>query len=871
MKQLNLSRRGKIFISFLVVMLAVASGIGFFVYQTVRDLPDIGDVKSIIKNQTTYIYAKDGTLITRLFRENRTVVPISKISTTMQQAIISVEDQRFYDHRGVDYIRIVGALVRDIKDSDSLQGGSTITQQYVKNAYFSPEQTVQRKIREAFLATKLERNYSKREILEKYLNSIYFGNGAYGVEAASQTYFGIPAGKLNVEQSALLSGVIKGPTIYNPYKNPTAAIKRRNLVISLMEEQGYVTKTVADAAREHPLSLIPKQQQYTGIAPYYVEWIKAELDKIDFDETAIYSQGLKIYTTLDPKLQENAENAWKKYLPKSTDPDVAIVVIDPKTGAVKAMIGGKNFANQKMNLAAQGDGRQPGSSFKPIVFAAALMSGVSPDDGFNASSPQTIKLNGGKPWVVHNYSGESGAGIISLKKAMAKSVNVVFANLIDKVGAEKVVDVAHKLGIKTDIDANLAIALGGVNPGVKPIEMATVYATFANNGTYNEPYGVDKIEMPSGDVIYKQKSEPVQAVDKAVAYLVTESLKGVVQGGTGTRARIGRPAAGKTGTTQKYADAWFCGYTPDLAAAVWVGHKDGQTPMTNVHGIRVAGGTFPAQIWAALMKKAHSNIPKHDFENAPKGSLTYISLCSETNLRATEYCPHVTKHVFVKKYAPDIKKYCGLHKPIELPNFIGMTQEEAVKALENIRLTPNIVFVKSTEAEGLVVGQTPPVDTNVKEGATIILTVSGNEEQTSQNGEGITVPDVAGMTDAQATNSLEGSGFTVVGEYRLSDGKKDTVVGQRPPAGFISQPGSIVTIVINGDSDQVTMPNVKGLSEERAKELLESNGFEVIVNVDDNSANLEKYGAGSVSGQEPSPRVKADRGAEVVLYVTPTN
>lgn len=868
---MSLSRRSKVFVSFLFIMLAIASGVGIFVYQTLQDLPDIGDVKSVIKNQTTYIYASDGTLITRLFRENRTLVPISKISTTMQQAIISVEDQRFYDHRGVDYIRIVGALVRDVKNSKSLQGGSTITQQYVKNAYFSPEQTVQRKIREAFLATKLERNYSKREILEKYLNSIYFGNGAYGVEAASQTYFGVPAGKLNVEQSALLSGIIKGPSIYDPYKYPTAAIKRRNIVLNLMQEQGYITKDEGDVARVHPLSLIPKQQRYTGIAPYYVEWLKTELGKINFDETAIYSQGLKIYTTLDPKIQDDAENAWKKYLPKSTDPDVAIVVIDPKTGGVKAMVGGKNFATQKLNIATQGDGRQPGSSFKPIVMAAALMNGVSPDDGFNSSSPQRIKVDGGKDWTVNNYSGKSGGGTISLKKAMARSVNVVFANLIVDVGVDKVVDVAHKLGIKSDINPVPAIALGGIDPGVKPLEMASAYATFANYGKHNEPFGVARIEMPTGAVIYKHKSKSVQAIDKAVACLVTDSLEGVVRGGTGTRARIGRPVAGKTGTTQNYADAWFCGYTPDLAASVWVGHKSGRVPMTNVHGTRVAGGTFPARIWSALMKNAHKDIKKHDFENAPKGSLTYISLCNETNLLATRYCPHVTKHVFVKKYAPDIEKRCSLHKPIELPNLIGMTQEEAVEALKTKKLNSNIVYVESSESEGLVIGQTPPVDTKVKIGETIILTVSGTAEQASQNGEGIAVPDVTGMTDSQATNTLESSGFTVIGEYRLSDGEKDTVAGQRPPGGFISQPGSTVTIVINGDSEQITVPNVKGLAEGRAKELLESSGFAVSITADDNSANLDKYGAGAVSGQEPSPRVKADRGSQINIYVTPAN
>jgi beta-lactam-binding protein with PASTA domain len=293
--------------------------------------------------------------------------------------------------------------------------------------------------------------------------------------------------------------------------------------------------------------------------------------------------------------------------------------------------------------------------------------------------------------------------------------------------------------------------------------------------------------------------------------------------------------------------------------------------MTNVHGIKVAGGTFPAQIWSYMMKKAHQDIKVHNFEKAPSGSLTYISLCNETNLRATEFCPHVTKHVFVKKYTPDVKKHCALHKPIPLPNLVGMTQEEAVKTLTDLKLAHSVVYMESTEEKGLVIGQTPPVDTNVKEGASIILTVSGTPEQTQQNGQGLSVPDVTGMTDEQATNALEGSGFVVVGEYRSSGGQKNSVVAQRPPAGFIAQPGSTVNIVINGDSDQITIPNVKGLSEVRAREILESKGFAVSVAVDDNSANLEKYGAGDVSSQDPLPRAKADRGSNVTIYVTPAN
>lgn len=810
--------RNKFFAAVIVVLIGLVVAAGVFLNNISRDLPDIGDVKGVIKSQTTYIYASDGTLITRLFQENRTIVPINKISPTFQEAVISVEDQRFYEHKGVDYIRIIGALIRDVKDREAAQGGSTITQQYVKNAYFSPEKTFERKIREALLAMKLERTYKKEEVLEKYLNTIYFGNGAYGIEAAAQSYFGVPASKLNVEQSALLAGMIKAPNNYNPYTNPVDSVKRRNLVINLMSRQGYIGTADAEAAKARPLSILPKQRKYQGIAPYYAEWIKSELNKIGFKEKEIYSQGLRVHTTLDPKMQESAELAWRKYLPSPDDPDIAIVSVEPKSGAVKAMVGGKDFNTQKINLVTQGPGRQPGSAFKPFVLTAALMNGVSPDDGFVSTSPATFKVAGGPPWTVSNSSKSSGDGYANLRRATAMSINVVYADLILKVGVDKVVTTARDLGIKSNINKDPAIALGGLDHGVHPLEMAAAYSTFANNGVRNRPYGIEKVAMSNGEVIYKHKPAPKQVIDKAVAYLVTDLLKGVIQSGTGTRANIGRPAAGKTGTTTEYADAWFCGYTPDLATAVWVGYREENKPMRDVHGIRVTGGSFPAQIWATFMKKALKGVKSRDFDRVPSSSFVSVLLDDETNLIPSEFCPKSSYHKFVKKYKPKSFDKCDAHSPILVPNLIGLSQADAESKLTELKLAYNVTKKPFNGPPGSVVDQNPAPETGVKEGTVIELSIGIESTEVTPDNQGTAVPDVVGLTAEKAISKLEGEGFVVVSEYRLSNMPANEVIGQRPPAGYIAERGASIVIVISEGSGRVNAPDVRGEKRGTSKE-----------------------------------------------------
>ncbi len=810
----------KIVTTAIAVIIVLAASAMVFAYEATRNLPDIGDVKSIIKNQTTYIYAADGTLITKLYVDNRTIIPLKQVSPILQKAVVAVEDQRFYEHGGVDYVRIIGALLRDLKSHGASQGGSTITQQYVKNAYFSPEKTIQRKIREAFLATELEHNYTKEQILEKYLNTIYFGNRAYGIEAASQAYFGIPASRLNIEQSALLAGLIRGPETYNPYKNPEEATKRRNFVIDNMLSQGFIKPGEAKQAKAKPLSILPKQQSYIGAAPYFADWIKSEMEyDLHYSENDINSRGFKIYTTLDPKMQEAAELAWKKYLPSPTDPEVSLVAIDPKTGAVKAMVGGKDYNKNKFNYAALGNGFQPGSSFKPFTLTAALMNGISPDDRFDASSPQDFDMGGGKKWAVHNYSGESGAGFVQLRRATQFSINVVYAALMLKVGVDKVIDTAKNLGITSELNPDPAITLGGLKYGVTPLEMASAYSTFANNGSHNPPYGVQKIEMNDGRLVYEHKPDPKQAIDKVVACVVNDILQSVVNGGTGTRARIGRPAAGKTGTTTDYYDAWFCGYTPDMAASVWVGFptvKDEKgnvtrKAMSHVHGIRVAGGTFPAQIWAAFMKMALKDVKPSNFEKANRSELTWIDLCDETNLLPTEFCPTVSKHMFIRKYIKpkDIKR-CAVHKPVVVPNLLTMSQDGAIQTLTGLKLGYNIINKPSTGPSGVVIEQNPAEGAQVKEGTVVEISISIPGESVPPPNQSqqppptdqptVQVPDVVGKPETTAKNALKNAGFNNIEVKYDSKGDGQTslncVMSQTPAANSYAKPDSVVTIVI---------------------------------------------------------------------------
>lgn len=594
--------------------------IGFFIFSAAagggviagvmvsfgNEIPDINKKAPRPVAQTTKIYAADGSWMADLHaEEDRVFTKLDGIPKHLQDAVIAIEDERFYKHSGIDYQGIGRALVSNIKSGGIVEGGSTLTQQFVKNRYLSNEKTYVRKAKEAILAYQLERKLSKKQILEAYLNTIYFGNGVYGVNTAAYRYFGKPLHKISVAESAMLAGLIRAPIRYSPFEDPDFAKKRRNFVVKRMYDQKRITKREAELALAEPMKLV-KERGDIGFAPFFIEYIKQDLIK-KYGPNAVFKGGLRIFTTLKPNYQKSAEEAVKTTLNRPNDPSASLVSIEAKTGYVRAMVGGRDFRTEKFNLAAQGR-RQAGSAFKMFVLAAAIEKGYSLNDIF-VSAPQSIKFAADAPvWNVKNYS-NNYRGPITLRQATVFSDNTVYAQLIVKVGAANVVKMAHDLGIETHIPANPAIALGGLTTGVSAMEMAVAGATLANDGVRPKVISVTKITDHKGIVLEENKPSGKRVIDANIARTVNSALNDAMHKGTGRRAIIGRPAAGKTGTAQDYRDAWFNGYTPNLATAVWMGYTHAQIPMRNVHGVQVAGGTFPAEIWGKFMRPAVQDMP----------------------------------------------------------------------------------------------------------------------------------------------------------------------------------------------------------------------------------------------------------------------
>lgn len=700
-------------------LLVVAVGVtGCAVYRSMSSqLPDPDLTKARGQDQTTVILDNTGKTLTKLFaEENRQVVEFDQIPQQLKQAVIATEDKRFYEHEGVDPIGITRALVVDIIKGEKAQGGSTITQQYVKQAFVTSEKTLKRKVQEAILAQRVERRYSKDEILGKYLNTIYFGHGSYGVEAAARAYFGKSVTKLTLPEAAMIAGVIKSPGRYSPYLEPDSALVRRNVVLNQMQEQGFITAADHAEATASPIELEGLKPASTK-APYFVEWVKAQLIE-EFGEQLVYRGGLRITTTLDPKAQSAAEKSIKAVLDEKGDPSAALVAIRPGTGEVLAMVGGRDFETQQFNVAVQGR-RQPGSAFKTFVLATALNAGVNPEKAYKSSA---MKLSvGDQTWSVTGK--KTSGGKMRLRPATEQSVNSVFAQLVLEVGASETADFAREMGIQTKVEPVPAIALGGLKTGVSPLEMANAYATLAAGGERSDVLSITSVEGPDGEVLLSNKPKTQRVMDEAVAYLTTDILKGVITKGTGKTAAIGRPAAGKTGTTQKYRDAWFVGYTPDIATAVWVGYADSQREMTSVHGRAVTGGSFPAQIWSRFMKSAHAKIDEHQFVK-PDG-LTKVKVCSETGGLATEFCPKPISALVLSKHVP---ADCDVHtKPLEVkvPKLVGLTKEEALAALEELELKVDVVDqAVSGVAAGIVAEQKPAAGKKVDAKSTVTIIVS---------------------------------------------------------------------------------------------------------------------------------------------------
>lgn len=608
----------------------------------------------------TSIMASDGSSLAQIYKPsaNRVLIPVRRVPGHLVDAVLAAEDARFFDHPGYDLRSIARAALVNLREGTVVQGGSTITQQYVKNTYFrAPDKTIERKARELRIAIELERRYSKRHILGLYLNTVYLGEGAYGIRAAAETYFrrGVP--RLSVAQSALLAAVIKAPAIYNPRQHPARARQRRNHVIGRMLKLGMIDADTARAARRTGLGLSPDPPRLSIKQPYFVEAVKREVladERVaptsGQRERALYRGGLRIRTTLRPRIQAAAEDAVESILNRRDDPEVALVAIEPSTGRIVAMVGGRDWDRSQVNLAmgsaGGGSGRQPGSAFKPIVAAAALEAGISIDTKYEASGAN-FELSDGSTWAVKNSEG-GGGGRVSVYEAVVDSINGVFARLGLEIGPDRIATQADLMGIEARLPIYPSIALGASEVSV--LDMATAYATIANEGNYVEPTTIEEIRLGDGQILRPDQESIRSVLSRGNIFLLTEAMQDVVARGTGTGASIGRPAAGKTGTTDDYADAWFVGFTPDLVAAVWVGYPDGRVPMTNVRGVTVYGGTFPATIWREFMVRALANVPPSDFD-LPRDDIVTVEIDPASGLLAQKWC-RSEKRRMLRQFVP---------------------------------------------------------------------------------------------------------------------------------------------------------------------------------------------------------------------------
>lgn len=577
----------------------------------------------------------DSAIATFSAEEDRINVPLEDVPIVLIDAVLATEDRDFFNHGGVDPVGIGRALYNDVRGRGVRQGGSTITQQYVKNVYLTSERSITRKIKEAVLAVKLERELDKQEILGRYLNTIYFGRGAYGVGAASRAYFGKDVRQIGIPEAAYLAGLIRAPEAADAGAYPEEASRRRDLSLRAMEQEGMITaeeRSVAEAVSWDAL-VIPRRDrskldldsdlEAVGGA-YFLETVRAQIEE-KYGAAVLYGGGLRIYVTLDRDMQEAAWNAVTETLNEPDDPAAALVAVDDQ-GRVKAMVGGRDYTVQKVNyalgVAGGGSGRGPGSSFKPFVLATAIRQGISLNSKFSAPAEITLpKADNGKDWVVGNYE-DSEQGTLDLVDATRVSSNTAYAQLMlnPRVGPERVAELAHDLGVSAELDQVNSLVLGSED--VSPLDMAVGFSTFANRGLRNDPDLIQRIEQvhDGGGVSVLEQARPTQdrVLSEGEADQVTYALREVVTKGTGKAANFGKAAAGKTGTTNENRDAWFVGYTPTLTAAVWMGYPNddpAQPPrlMKDVHGIEVTGGSLPAKIWNKFMRNATDGMDTGSF------------------------------------------------------------------------------------------------------------------------------------------------------------------------------------------------------------------------------------------------------------------
>jgi penicillin-binding protein 1A len=747
----------------------------------------------------TYIYANDGKTQLEVLHgsEARVVVPSEDISPWLKHAIVAIEDKRFYEHRGVDVHGILRAVWEDVTHGSAVQGGSTITQQFVKNSDTGNAPTLTRKLREAALAWQLEQEWPKDKILTAYLNTIYFGNGAYGVEEACQIYFGHDAKTVTPAEAALLAGIPEDPSLYDPVAHPAQARSRRNLVLYEMYKQGQLTPTQyhvgIHAKMPNPQSVRIPSGQNQEAAPYFANYVTEQLLS-KYKPSQVYGGGLKVTTTIDLTLQKLARAAIAKELPPSVGPTAALVALDARTGAVLAMVGGRNYRQSQFNLATQGE-RQPGSSFKPFVLAAALKEGISPLTTL-VSHAVTIDA-GGRLWRVNNYEGED-LGPINLAQATAYSDNTVFAQLTNVVGPANVAATAKELGVSTPLHAYFSIGLGA-EPAT-PLDMARAYTAFANGGERidgslfgNKPRAIECVQKPGAKTCQQNNVVERQVLTSTQAAIVDQLLEGVIGYGTGTAAQIpGYTVAGKTGTTENYGDAWFVGFTPQIVTAVWVGYPNKLVPMlTQFHGHAVVGGSYPALIWKAFMTKALAYLDDspQSFPSPEPLSVEPVKVVNRAGVGLAKDNGYCSTAVNVEFFVGDAPTKIAPCKPneVDVPDLRGATLADAETRLTGQPLTWKILYKPATPGErvGVVIGQIPSSGTLSAYNRVLLVLPK------AQHG---VLPKLVGLT-AQGARAKVAKLKLKVHITGPPDGR---VVSQSPHWGVAAAPGMSLVLSLKG-------------------------------------------------------------------------
>ena len=701
--------------------------------------------------QTSFVYAADDSVITQLHAvEDRVVLPSSEIPSWIRDAAVAIEDRRFYQHHGIDGRAILRASYVNLRDGSIEEGGSTITQQLVKNLYTGGERTLARKLSEASLAWQLEDRLSKEEILTRYLNTVYFGQGAYGVQAAARTFFGVDAVDLNLARSALLAGLITSPGHFDPYEYPSRANGRRRVVLRLMHEFGMITETQRRHAGRGPIRLHPVTTYGRYDYPYFIDYLKEWfLTNPAFGDTRedryrlLFTGGLQIHTTLQPAVQSAAQRAVDSVLSYPDDPSAAVTVVDPRNGFVLAMVGGdqrdywRDRDAGRVNLATAmgGTGRQSGSSFKPFALVAALEAGLSPSETFPAPSTLQLALETGEVWDVTNAEG-AGYGSMTLRSATIHSVNTVYAQLIDRLGPTTVVEVAERMGIRCcrrvsnprgRLEPYLSAVLG--TNEVNTLEMATAYGTLATGGVRSRPVPVSRVTDARGTVLWSANATGDRVLDPQIASVANEILNEAVLYGTGTAANIGRPQIGKTGTAMDHNDAWYVGAVPQMVAAVWVGFPQGRIRMEPPRTrITVFGGTWPAQIWRLLMLEATAGLPAMTFPNPEVGFVSVSVDASQTpNCLPNPFTlpQNIETLQFIE--GPEPTEMCTSPSSLQevlVPSTVGSSESIAIEGLTQAGFYVEVKTAASTQPKGTVIAQVPSAGTEAFQTSTVTITVS---------------------------------------------------------------------------------------------------------------------------------------------------